>query len=124
MTYVFCHLAIKLSILLLYRRLFTTFQRRLKVILYTVGIYVIAWTIYTFFAVLFQCTPVHYSWDFPRGSIQGQCVNLTGAYIGSGITNTLSDLAILILPMPIIWQLQIPKKQKMVICGIFLLGGL
>ena len=39
-------------------------------------------------------------------------------------TNTVLDVAVLVLPMPIIWRLQIPRKQKIVISGIFLLGSL
>lgn len=44
--------------------------------------------------------------------------------MGTGATNTISDFAILILPMPIVWALKIRRRQKMVICGIFLLGAL
>ena len=124
-TYIFCHLAIKTSVLFLYRRLFSTNQnRRLNVVLNVTGLYVFAWTINTLFVVLFQCKPIHYSWDLPRGFTQGQCIDLTGGYVGTGITNTVSDLALIILPMPIVWGLQISKRQKLIICGIFLLGGL
>ena len=124
LTYIFCHLALKLSVLMLYSRLFTTRQRPLRFAIYGIGIYVIAWAIYTFFVVLFQCHPIHYSWDLPRGLIQGECINLVGGFIGTGVTNTISDIAIMILPMPIVWRLQIPRRQKIIISGIFLLGTL
>ncbi|KAL8748005.1 MAG: hypothetical protein Q9190_000155 [Brigantiaea leucoxantha] len=123
-TYIFCHLAIKLSVLFLYRRLFSTHQTcSFTIILYIVGAYVVAWAIYTFLVILFQCTPIHYSWDLPRGFVQGQCIDLTGGYLGTGITNTVSDFAVLILPMPIVWSLKIRRRQKLIICGIFLLGS-
>ncbi|MCJ1268762.1 hypothetical protein MMC22_008650 [Lobaria immixta] len=122
-TYIFCHLAIKISVLLLYARLFTTQRRRFRIALSVVGIYVITWTISSFCVVLLQCRPIHYSWDLPRGLTQGQCIDLIGGYVGTGATNTISDFAILILPMPIVWALKIRRRQKMVICGIFLLGA-
>ena len=109
---------------MLYARLFTLRQRPLRLAIYGTGIYVIVWAFYTFLVVLLQCRPIHYSWELPRGVIQGECVSLLGAYIGTGVTNTISDVVVTVLPMPIVWGLHIPRRQKMIISGIFFLGAL
>lgn len=38
--------------------------------------------------------------------------------------NVVSDFIILALPMPTLYKMQMPLKQKIEIIGIFLLGGL
>ena len=38
--------------------------------------------------------------------------------------NVFTDLVILILPIPIVWSLQLPKRQRLVLIGIFSLGGM
>ena len=45
---------------------------------------------------------------------------ITGFYLG--IFNVVSDLYILILPIPVIWQLQMPTRKKIGVCAIFMTG--
>ena len=40
----------------------------------------------------------------------------------AGIVNIFIDLMILIMPLPVVWTLQMPKKQKLAVSGVFLLG--
>lgn len=39
-------------------------------------------------------------------------------------SNITSDLIILVMPMPIVWRLQMPRSKKYAVTGIFLMGGL
>ena len=41
-----------------------------------------------------------------------------------GPFNTLSDLYLLSLPLPAVWQLQLPLRKRLGIAGIFLTGSL
>ena len=43
------------------------------------------------------------------------------AYI-QGIFNVVSDFYLLILPIPVVWQLQMPSKRKIGVCAIFMTG--
>ncbi|KAI9892672.1 MAG: hypothetical protein M1814_001366 [Vezdaea aestivalis] len=36
--------------------------------------------------------------------------------------NIFTDFLILLFPMPIVWKLQIPKRQKLALCGVFAAG--
>ena len=68
-----------------------------------------------------QCQPAHALWDItytPRN-----CIDLRTFFIGSGVPNILLNFIILILPLPMIWALEIERKHKLALSGVFLLGG-
>lgn len=109
----------KISILLLYRRIFTTpkFQRAL----WLVGGFVLAFAITALFLQIFQCTPIEAIW---YTNLKRHCVDISADYIAVGTINILTDVAILCLPMPQLWQLQMSRARKVQMMGMFLLGGL
>ena len=39
-----------------------------------------------------------------------------------GIVNIFIDVTILIMPLPMVWALQMSKKQKIAVSGVFMLG--
>ena len=55
---------------------------------------------------------------------QGTCLDLKALLLATAIINILTDIAVLVLPMPIVWNLKIQRSQKVAVSGIFLLGGL
>ncbi|MCJ1360347.1 MAG: hypothetical protein MMC33_010352 [Icmadophila ericetorum] len=113
-----CTTATKFSILLLYRRVFTTHNFHFRIALYIISTVLIGWAIAGFFTTVFQCWPVHVAWDRMGGS----CINIAAALIGLAVINTTINASILILPMPMVWALNMPYKQKIGICLIFLIG--
>lgn len=119
--YPFCTGSTKLSILLLYRRIFTTNDPIFKWALYTVGSVLIGWATAGFFTTVFQCWPVHIAWTNPFQ--EDACIDLVPALIGLATINTLLNGAVLILPLPKLWNLRISKSQKVALCGIFVLGS-
>ncbi|KAI9743889.1 MAG: hypothetical protein M1818_002623 [Claussenomyces sp. TS43310] len=72
---------------------------------------------------MLQCLPISYFWDKTQ---PGRC--LPNALITIGLTNGVlsfvGDLAILLLPLPMIWKLHINRKNKIAVSGMFMLGGL
>lgn len=70
---------------------------------------------------LAQCTPISYGWEAPLGA-QGHCVDLIADEIGSGVFIVVADVALLIMPMPILWTLKIKLSQKLQLVGVFALG--
>lgn len=67
-----------------------------------------------------QCIPLKAVWD-PR--VEGWCrPHQTTLWYINGVINIVSDFAILILPLPVIWKLQLPLSQKILLSGIFGLG--
>ncbi len=44
--------------------------------------------------------------------------------LSSTAINVTTDLILCIVPIPLFWRLQLPKRQKIMISGLFFLGGL
>ncbi|KAL4879034.1 hypothetical protein BJY04DRAFT_220630 [Aspergillus karnatakaensis] len=110
----------KLSILLFYLRIFNTF--RFRILTYIVGFLVLGHGIGVLFAAIFQCSPVQYAWD--KSIVGGTCFDQQAFYRYVSPPNILTDLLILILPMPYVWKLHTRLTQKLALTGVFLLGGL
>lgn len=80
-----------------------------------------AWQVGQVFIQIFACNPVAKSWDM---SIPGTCQPMSVMRNMNSSANIVSDFIILMLPLPIIWRLELPLKQKMAVAGIFGLGFL
>jgi hypothetical protein len=109
----------KLSILLMYYRIFRF--PYFKKMAYAVGAFIIAWVICVTFLFIFICVPVEKLW-YP--DLPGHCINQVGTWIANAASTILSDLAILILPIPQVWSLQLRKTEKVAVTLAFCLGFL
>lgn len=97
----------KLAILCLYLRVFT--QRRLRYAVYAIAIIMILnWLAGCFMGIL-MCKPIRYNWD---KTIPGHCGDLMGAYPWASFPNLITDIMMLILPLPLVWKLHIGLSQK------------
>lgn len=111
---------VKLSILALYRRIFTTaaFMR----ITLVVGATVMLWFIIALFTNLFQCQPFQAAFDAEL-LFTNQCINLQAYYWGITSFNLCLDVLMLYMPLHMVWGLKLPIRQKIALSGIFLLGA-
>ncbi|MCJ1467562.1 hypothetical protein MMC07_006187 [Pseudocyphellaria aurata] len=112
--------AVKISILLLYRRVFHTpiFKRATLV----VGFLCIAWLCGNVFSELFLCSPISAAWD-PRLIFSDHCRDFQAFLIGITVSNLLLDVIILCTPLPMIWDLNLTTRKKLEVTGVFLLGS-
>ena len=111
---------VKFSILLLYVRVFPGVQFRRFV--YGMGIVVALWWVTCQCITVFECTPIHFFWTGTPST--GHCVHIRAYFIGQAIPNIITDLLIMALPLPPIWKLNLPRRQKFALSGVFLLGCL
>lgn len=79
------------------------------------------WVVGVFLAGGLICIPANKFWD---QSIDGTCLNPYKVYYGQQIPNILTDVILLIMPIHVVWSLHISRYQKMLLCGVFLVGGL
>lgn len=109
----------KLSVLLLYRRIFTgeLFRRALWVMFAIVAM----WTIGFFFSNLLQCWPISTNWDY-SGFVTSKCIDTNMMYLAQAWSDVITDVMILSMPAPCIWALQMSTKHKIGVIGIFLTG--
>ncbi|KAL9115723.1 MAG: hypothetical protein Q9227_000091 [Pyrenula ochraceoflavens] len=111
----------KTSVLFFYRRIFKV-HPRFKIINQLLIILVIAWAVSFFFATAFQCDDPKTLWttfEYARTN----CIDTLPFYYSVSITGFITDLMILSSPIPIIWRLKTPLKNKIAVAGILLLGA-
>ena len=113
--------AIKVSILLLYRRIFSindAFRTQSTLVLLIVFLFWLAATI----ATLLNCRPLKYSWI--GLSEKEYCINYNIFWMVTGATEIVIDTIILALPVRMVLSLQLSLKRKVSVVLVFLLGGL
>ena len=113
----------KLSLFLLYHRLFAR-HRWIKNLIYFGIAFSFAMYTASFSAFGYLCLP-HRGEEWLEAALSPRC-HRQHILIGDvrGPLNLASDLYLLILPLPAVWQLHLPRKKKSGICGIFLTGSL
>lgn len=111
----------QLSILFLYKRVFTTNTAWFRYTLYALGGFSLAIAISVFFAIVFSCSPVSFAWD---KSINGRCFEVRGLYLVHTLLVFVLDVCIVAAPMPLVWNLHTTMGTKGAVAGMFLLGGL
>jgi hypothetical protein len=107
----------KLSILLLYLRIFPNPGFRVCVKLVFVAISAYAFS--TIVATILQCNPIARNWDRTRN---GSCIDLVAFWYANAIANIASDVVIVALPTRLVWRLQLPRAQKWGLYVILSLG--
>ncbi|KAI1124450.1 hypothetical protein F5Y10DRAFT_285007 [Nemania abortiva] len=111
----------KTSVLFFYRRVFQVHPRFLIINTILIVI-VVAWATSFFFATAFQCkNPVTLWTSFEYARVG--CVDTLPFYYAVSISGFITDLLILTSPLPIIWNLQMPRKNRIAVACILLLGA-
>ena len=114
-----CYPIIKLSILLLYLRIFI--NSRFRQLCWAGVTFVSCMCVANTLVAIFACRPVA---GFYNSNIKATCINDVQFYWATAILNVVTDLYILVLPIPMVWRLQISFKRKLGISAMFMLGGL
>ena len=109
----------KTALLLMYYRIFHL--PYFKKMAWIVGAFVWAWVICITFLFIFICVPVQKLW---YQDITGHCINQVGTWIANAASTILTDLIILLMPIPQIWSLQLRKTEKIGLTLAFCLGFL
>lgn len=107
----------KISILLQYRRIFSIGM--IQVVTFYGICFLLAWTITLCFLLPLVCIPVAKFWD---ASIPGRCLNSLIIWYVMASINVATDFAVFFLPLPVIRSLQLPRRQKLMLVGVFSLG--
>ena len=71
---------------------------------------------------LYACQPMAKFWD--KTITSGSCINLRALGIFYGVSNTVTDFALLLMPVFCFWKVRIPIRQKIGLALIFMAGGL
>ena len=82
---------------------------------------VLSYMVATWFATIFQCTPIPRAWD---KSLYGTCIDITANWYANAGFSIATDVIILVLPMPILYKSRLPPNQKRALMFVFALGAL
>lgn len=114
---------IKASVLLLYGRVFSP-DRRMRLSIYIgIGYLLITNGVSTIiFGAL--CAPRNGESYLLRYN-SAQCVdNVTNLSLANGVCNLIADTYLFVLPLPMIWKLNMSTKRKYALIGLFMTGFL
>lgn len=118
--YMLSLLLTKISILLLYIRILS-YQHARYAVYAILAIVIVANGLWTFITVMTACVPLHAFWD--RTIPGSQCRPLVYWYANTGL-HIATDVLLYVLPLPVIVNLQVKLRQKVVLYGVFALGFL
>lgn len=111
----------KVSILLILTRVFEPFKKAVIFIYVFMGL-MLAYYIPAIIVKIRICMPISYFWM--GDEIEGSCLDQNKIILADAVMSVVSDLILLVLPIPLGWQLQIPMGKKMRVIGILGAGGL
>ena len=70
--------------------------------------------------------PLKAYWDFVPPTWHPhypyKCRNIGNFFFISSIVNTVQDFVMIILPIPIVWKLELPLRQRIAVISVFFLG--
>ncbi|KAI1332857.1 hypothetical protein F5Y16DRAFT_128603 [Xylariaceae sp. FL0255] len=111
----------KVSVCILYRRLFP--GRVIYITLCIIVALMLATSLATVLALFFACRPFSANWASP--AVQAtHCINKEPIFVWGTLPNVLTDTAMLIMPLPIIWKLHMATNFKIALTVTFLIGSL
>ncbi|PYH65352.1 uncharacterized protein BO88DRAFT_446217 [Aspergillus vadensis CBS 113365] len=115
----------KLSVLWFCKRLIGTGSKGLyriyNIVVIVSFIFVALCCIVFLLVSIFQCSPIHAFWDL-EPMYPHHCVNYGAAVFSASVVNIFTDFLCTLVPMPLIWNLKLPARQRMAVISIFGLG--
>ncbi|KAK8091019.1 hypothetical protein PG994_000524 [Apiospora phragmitis] len=117
--YIVCLSVLKISVLCFYRRIFGN-TRWMRIATWLMIGVAASWWLSLTVALVFNCVPVEKQWT--PGMPEGHCYNAVDMYKGLCVTNIITDIVIMVLPMRLILSLQMRKLEKVVLICCFALG--
>jgi hypothetical protein len=121
MIYILMLIAIKTAILLSYQRIFGISRAGRWLMWVGIALVTIFYALCLFLS-LFSCQPMAKVWD---PMVEGHCAAYDIHVVpgtGSGVFNVLTDVYILVIPMPFIWKLKMRRDRKVRVMAVFGLG--
>jgi hypothetical protein len=110
---------VRLSFLDLLRRIFKV--KKFEYAVWVMMGFTIAYGVACFITFFALCRPFAYNWDptIPGG----ECGDRNLPFLLSAIFNFALDFAMIILPMPVLWHLQMSTSRKWALTAVFATGA-
>lgn len=110
----------KLSVLMLFLRFVP--RGKLRITIYLIMVAVVLYILISSFDWVYTCRPINKYWDL--NITDGSCINWVKIGVFASVMNCLTDVSLLVLPMIILRNLRLPRKQKIGVIIVLMTGGL
>ncbi|KAJ5117392.1 hypothetical protein N7448_011024 [Penicillium atrosanguineum] len=124
-TILYCPMAlfVKIALLAILTRIFSPYRGKVWFI------YIFLGCLCTYYLVALivkirMCDPIPYYWLGDKLEGGGTCLDQAAALIADSVISVVSDIIILILPLPLTWSLQMSRNKKLRVIGLLSAGGL
>jgi hypothetical protein len=118
--YYVCVAVTKIAILLLYIRIAA--GNTLRTLIKIMMAFTVLSALGCVLASIFQCTPIHKAWAVSP-NVLGKCINVSALFYAQAGLDIVQDCIIYVLPMRMLYQIQIPRRQKIALMFVFAIGG-
>ncbi|EGP87236.1 uncharacterized protein MYCGRDRAFT_26892, partial [Zymoseptoria tritici IPO323] len=112
--------AIKISMLLTYLRIFAGKSFR-QIVYVLIGLN-IAYSIAFILISVFQCEPISLAWHGWDKEHEGRCNNINAQSWAAAGINIALDVAVVSLPLPQLWRMQLNPRKKFLVMIMFSMG--
>ncbi|KAJ6020101.1 hypothetical protein N7499_003395 [Penicillium canescens] len=122
-TILYCPMAlsVKIALLSVLTRIFALYRGKVWFIYIFLGC-LCCYYIVALIIKIRMCAPIPMYWLGPAEG--GSCLDQASALIADSVISVVSDIIILILPLPLTWSLQMSRSRKLRVIGILGAGGL
>lgn len=110
--------------LFLYRRVFTLLQTWFRYSLIVIAFFSLGSGISMVLANIFACSPIKKAWAWETAAAGDHCISVLNVAIAYSALSLVVDLAIVTVPIPLIWGLNTSRRTKVAVSGMILLGSL
>ncbi|GAQ09920.1 hypothetical protein ALT_7241 [Aspergillus lentulus] len=121
-TVLYCPMAlfVKIALLSIIIRIFAPYRSKIIFIYVLLGCLCIYYIIAEIVKIR-MCDPIPSYWENTPGR---RCLDQSAALLADSVISVISDLIILVLPLPLTWSLQMSRNKKLRVIGILSAGGL
>ncbi|KAL8764616.1 MAG: hypothetical protein Q9194_006944 [Teloschistes cf. exilis] len=123
--YIVAITAAKMSLLLFLYRIFHV-DKRFRIAAWITGGILVLWSLITILLAIFSCRPIKASWDLkvrmdPKTVCYPKAYDVSNVY---GFCNVITDVVLIVLPIPLVWKMQVTLKKKFAVATVFATGAL
>lgn len=112
--------AVKVALLYIVIRIFSPDRKKVMVVYVILGT-LLVYYIPCLIMKIFACRPISAYWEGTENG--GWCLNQQKVIMADSVISMVSDLCILVLPLPLMWNLHIQRGKKLRVVGLLGAGG-
>lgn len=113
-------LNLKLALLVIIIRVFGAVHKKTLLGVYILIGFLTIYYVSGFFLKIFVCWPISAYWTGDAS----KCLNQNAIITCDSIISAISDLVILLLPTPLTWSLQLPRRKRLRVIALLCAGGI